>query len=81
MIARGEFSIVIAGLGVSAGLDSDLALLAAAYALCLALAGPVLTKHYTVLLPIVDALDRMLTLRSFRGAARVLDRPARTPAS
>ena len=42
LVARGEFSIVIAGLGV--GLEPQLAPLAAAYVLFLAVLGPVLTR-------------------------------------
>jgi monovalent cation:H+ antiporter-2, CPA2 family len=44
LIARGEFSIVIAGLGVTAGLESDLAPLAAAYVLLTAFGGSFLTR-------------------------------------
>jgi len=44
LIARGEFSIVIAELGTAAGLDPRLAALAAAYVLVMATAGPVLTR-------------------------------------
>ncbi|HWI09581.1 MAG TPA: cation:proton antiporter [Solirubrobacteraceae bacterium] len=44
LVPRGEFSIVIAGLGVGAGLEPQLAPLAAAYVLVLALAGPVLMR-------------------------------------
>jgi CPA2 family monovalent cation:H+ antiporter-2 len=44
LIARGEFSIVIAGLGVAAGIEPDLGPVAAAYVLLLAVAGPVLTR-------------------------------------
>jgi CPA2 family monovalent cation:H+ antiporter-2 len=44
LVARGEFSIVIAGLGVAAGAEQDLGPLAAAYVLALALAGPLLTR-------------------------------------
>jgi monovalent cation:H+ antiporter-2, CPA2 family len=55
MVARGEFSIVIAGLGVGAGLEPQLGPLAAAYVLLLAVAGPVLTKSVET---IVDALER-----------------------
>ncbi|MCH7232678.1 cation:proton antiporter [Glycomyces sp. L485] len=40
LLPRGEFSIVIAGLGVSAGLDPQLGSLAAAYVLILAAVGP-----------------------------------------
>ena len=44
LVARGEFSIVIAGLGVSAGLEPRLGPLSAAYVLLLAVAGPVLAR-------------------------------------
>lgn len=44
LIARGEFSIVIAGLGVAAGAQSDLGPLSAAYVLILALTGSVLMR-------------------------------------
>ncbi len=44
LIARGEFSIVIAGLGVAAGAQSMLGPLAAAYVLMLAFAGSVLMR-------------------------------------
>jgi CPA2 family monovalent cation:H+ antiporter-2 len=44
LVARGEFSVVIAGLGVSAGLEPQLGPLSAAYVLLLAVAGPVLAR-------------------------------------
>lgn len=44
LLARGEFSIVIAGLGVAAGVEGDLGPTAAAYVLLLAAVGPVLAK-------------------------------------
>ena len=44
LVARGEFSIVIAGLGVTAGLEPQLGPLAAAYVLCTAVLGPVLAR-------------------------------------
>lgn len=46
LVARGEFSIVIAELGVAAGLDARLGPLAAAYVLVLAVAGPILARFY-----------------------------------
>ena len=49
LVARGEFSIVIAGLGVAAGVEADLGPLAAAYVLVLAFAGPILMRYSTVL--------------------------------
>lgn len=44
LVARGEFSIVIAGLGVSAGIESQLGSLSAAYVLFLAILGPILAR-------------------------------------
>ncbi|MET0420323.1 MAG: cation:proton antiporter [Acidimicrobiia bacterium] len=44
LVARGEFSIVIAGLALGAGLNPKLVPLAAAYVLLTAIVGPVLTK-------------------------------------
>lgn len=44
LLARGEFSIVIAGLGVQAGLEPELGPLAAAYVLFLAVLGPILAR-------------------------------------
>lgn len=40
LLARGEFSIAIAGIGVAAGVEVELGPLAAAYVLLLAIAGP-----------------------------------------
>ena len=50
LVARGEFSIVIAGLGVSAGLEPRLGSLSAAYVLFMAVLGPVLAKTIEPLL-------------------------------
>jgi CPA2 family monovalent cation:H+ antiporter-2 len=44
LVARGEFSIIIASLGVTAGLEPDLGPLAAAYVLTLAILGPLMMK-------------------------------------
>lgn len=44
LVARGEFSIVIAGLGVSAGLEPQLGAFSAAYVLFLAVVGPILAR-------------------------------------
>jgi len=44
LIVRGEFSIVIAGLGVAAGVESQLGPLAAAYVLVLAVVGSLLVR-------------------------------------
>lgn len=56
LVARGEFSIVIAGLAVTSGIDSDLGPLATAYVLILVVLGP-LTARYT------EPLARRLTGR------------------
>lgn len=45
LVSRGEFSIVIAGLGVSAGIEPQLGSLSAAYVLFLAIVGPILTRY------------------------------------
>jgi CPA2 family monovalent cation:H+ antiporter-2 len=55
LVARGEFSIVIAGLGVTANLEPDLGPLAAAYVLFLAVAGPMLAR---VIDPLVATVER-----------------------
>jgi CPA2 family monovalent cation:H+ antiporter-2 len=44
LVARGEFSLVIASIGVTAGLEPRLGPLAAAYVLLLAVAGPLLAR-------------------------------------
>jgi CPA2 family monovalent cation:H+ antiporter-2 len=44
LIARGEFSIVIAGLTLSAGVQPRLASLAAAYVIVLAVVGPIAAR-------------------------------------
>ncbi len=44
LVARGEFSIVIAGLGTVAGIEAGLARLAAAYVLILAVIGPLMAR-------------------------------------
>ncbi|PRX96145.1 cation:proton antiporter [Allonocardiopsis opalescens] len=44
LIPRGEFSIVVAGLAVAAGVDSDLATLAVAYVLIVAVVGPLAAR-------------------------------------
>jgi CPA2 family monovalent cation:H+ antiporter-2 len=51
LVARGEFSIVIAGLGVSAGLEPELGGLSAAYVLFLAILGPFLARYIEALIP------------------------------
>ncbi|MDX1449098.1 MAG: cation:proton antiporter [Acidimicrobiia bacterium] len=44
LLARGEFSIVIAGLGVSAGVGGNLGAVAAGYILVMATIGPIITR-------------------------------------
>jgi CPA2 family monovalent cation:H+ antiporter-2 len=44
LIARGEFSIVIAGLGLTAGVGGELGPIAAAYVLLMATSGPILAR-------------------------------------
>jgi CPA2 family monovalent cation:H+ antiporter-2 len=45
LISRGEFSIVIAGLGTARAIEADLGPLAAAYVLVLAIVGPLLARR------------------------------------
>ena len=65
IIARGEFSIVIAALGASLADGPDLGALAAAYVLLTAILGPVATKY----------ADRVPTPTFFGGRARGNRRP------
>lgn len=51
LVARGEFSIVIASLGITLTDGDELGSLAAAYVLLTAIAGPLLAKHADSLLP------------------------------
>jgi monovalent cation:H+ antiporter-2, CPA2 family len=51
LVARGEFSIVIAGIGVAAGVEADLGIVSAAYVLLLAITGPILTRYADALAP------------------------------
>jgi K+:H+ antiporter subunit KhtU len=51
LIARGEFSIVIAGLAIGSTVDRKLVPLAAAYVLLLAIAGPIITRFADRLVP------------------------------
>ncbi|WP_035700140.1 cation:proton antiporter [Glycomyces tenuis] len=66
LLPRGEFSIVIAGLGVSAGLDSQLGSLAAAYVLILAALGPIAPRLAD---PIAAKRRRRIRERKERAAA------------
>jgi monovalent cation:H+ antiporter-2, CPA2 family len=51
LVARGEMSIVLAGLGATAAVEPELAPLAASYVLILAIAGPVLMRFADDLVP------------------------------
>jgi CPA2 family monovalent cation:H+ antiporter-2 len=62
LIARGEFSIVIAGIGVAEGIEGDLGPLATDYVLLLAVAGPLAAKA-------ADPLARRLVRRTGDSAA------------
>ena len=63
LVARGEFSIVIAGLGVAAGVEPGLGALSAAYVLLLAVAGPLLMRAAD---PLGIAIERRITRASAR---------------
>jgi CPA2 family monovalent cation:H+ antiporter-2 len=64
LIARGEFSIVIAGLAVASGVvPPDLAALATAYVLIMAIAGPLAARFVE---PLVRALRRPVRGPAFR---------------
>jgi monovalent cation:H+ antiporter-2, CPA2 family len=69
LVPRGEFSIVLAGIGVAAGLEPELGPLAAAYVLLLAISGPILARFSD---PIVE--------RVF-GLRQTARRPASTAAA
>ncbi|MFD5014359.1 cation:proton antiporter, partial [Streptomyces chartreusis] len=65
LVARGEFSIVIAGLAVTAGIEPSLGPLATAYVLILVIVGP-LSARYTE--PLATRVTRW---RTGRAAAAV----------
>jgi CPA2 family monovalent cation:H+ antiporter-2 len=58
LVARGEFSIVIAGLAVAAGLQARLGPLATTYVLALAVLGPLVTRAADPLAAILRRPDR-----------------------
>ncbi|MEU9580148.1 cation:proton antiporter [Streptomyces chilikensis] len=64
LVARGEFSIVIAGLAVTSGIEPRLGPLATAYVLILVIVGP-LTARYTQ--PVALALTRATARRRAAG--------------
>jgi monovalent cation:H+ antiporter-2, CPA2 family len=69
LIPRGEFSIVLAGIGVAAGLEPQLGPLAAAYVLVLAISGPILARFSD---PIVERVFGLRQTRP-RPAAAALE--------
>jgi CPA2 family monovalent cation:H+ antiporter-2 len=69
LIARGEFSIVIAGIGVAEGIEGDLGPLATDYVLLLAVAGPLAAKA-------ADPMARRLFGRAGGGGSRLYPRRA-----
>jgi CPA2 family monovalent cation:H+ antiporter-2 len=60
LVARGEFSIAIAGIGTAGGIEPELASLAGAYVLLMAVVGPVAARF-------VDPAVRALQSRSATG--------------
>jgi CPA2 family monovalent cation:H+ antiporter-2 len=66
LIARGEFSIVIAGVAVASGLDADVGALSIAYVLVLAILGPLAAKFAE---PIAD---RLLARRARREESTLM---------
>lgn len=60
LIARGEFSIILAGLALAGGIEPDLGPVAASYVLIVATAGPLLTRFAD---PVAFALQRSLASR------------------
>jgi CPA2 family monovalent cation:H+ antiporter-2 len=69
LVARGEFSIVIAGLAVAAGLEETLGPLAATYVLVLAILGPMLARAS-------DPLARLIWRRAPPSATSAGSLPA-----
>jgi CPA2 family monovalent cation:H+ antiporter-2 len=74
LIARGEFSIVIAGLAVAAGREPALGPLATAYVLVLAVLGPVLARASEPLRTGLTALAGRRSARPPADASRPRER-------
>jgi monovalent cation:H+ antiporter-2, CPA2 family len=74
LVARGEFSIVIAGLAV--GVEPRLGPLATAYVLILVILGPIAARYTE---PIARRLTSRKQASSTPPAAELLDDPANTP--
>ena len=77
LVARGEFSIVIAGLAVTAGEQPTLGPLAATYVLILAVLGPVLARFIE---PMVARIPRPAVAQQTTGPAGPAS-PSSTPSS
>jgi CPA2 family monovalent cation:H+ antiporter-2 len=73
LIARGEFSIVIASLGIGLADGSELGTLAAAYVLLTAIVGPLVAKHadriYDLVRPAPPKPDRRAAISTRAEAA------------
>lgn len=67
LVARGEFSVVIAGLGVSAGIEPQLGPVSAAYVLLLAVGGPILAR---VAEPLADLTESAISYKTRRAEQR-----------
>ena len=74
LIARGEFSIIIAGLALAGGLEPDLGPLAAGYVLILATVGPLLTRYAD---PLAFAVQRAWSDRHGRPGPGLDPKPGR----
>jgi CPA2 family monovalent cation:H+ antiporter-2 len=72
LIPRGEMSIVLAGLGVGAGIQSDLAPLAAGYVLVLAIAGPIVMRFPHAVVPRARSVRGDVKLRGASRSPRVV---------
>jgi CPA2 family monovalent cation:H+ antiporter-2 len=64
LIPRGEFSIVIAGLGVAGGIEEELGPFVAAYVLVLAVAGPLIARADRAPVLVVRGRDRLVAARA-----------------
>jgi CPA2 family monovalent cation:H+ antiporter-2 len=70
LVARGEFSIVIAGLAVTNGVEPRLGALVAAYVLLLAVLGPILTRFGDPLVRAFSERHRTAVYRRTEARAR-----------
>ena len=68
LVARGEFSIVIAGLAVAAGTGAPIGALATAYVLILVIAGPLAARY-------AEPVARRLARRPAEPEAATASRP------